>query len=533
VTGSQLNLCLACREVQPDSAGGLARATRDLAQALAQEGHAVHLLTNSSPAELFELPGVSVIPVLAAPASGRFDDPQPDTAPENLLHAAAVYREVRRIHEQDRPVDAVVAPLWRSEGAICALDERFLTIVSCMTSLQTLIEVDPAYRLIDDIEERLGLEREALRQSRFLHGLTEAALIKTISDHELAPEATVVIGRGLCDRGIPARMAGAVDGPVRVLFVGRLEHRKGVDTLLTAARELIESGVEVEFTLAGPNANPSYRDAFEREASGNRRLRERVRFTGQVSDAELMDLYAESDIVCQPSRYESHGIVLLEAMMSARPILTCDVGGIGEVITPGRDALAVAPDDARALAAGLRRLIAEPSLRARLGAAGRETFVARFDAKLAARRLQSFIDTLGELQRAPAGTSSDVGERLEALLDRVLRLDRGAAAQARQELLNPSRAALQRAQLKADNGALRAELEQLAAGADQLRSDLARAAQTIHSQASALTVLNQRNETLRRIEDGGWWRLRSRLLPLLRIAAWLRGQRRRPAARPG
>ena len=123
MTGGTLNLCLACRDVEPDSAGGLARATRELAVALAAGGHEVHLLTSRPPTRVAELPGVFVTPLRAAPATGRFAGAAPDTAPQNLMHAAAVYREVRDIHEHTRPVDAVLAPLWRSEGAVCALDD--------------------------------------------------------------------------------------------------------------------------------------------------------------------------------------------------------------------------------------------------------------------------------------------------------------------------------------------------------------------------------------------------------------------------
>ena len=56
-------------------------------------------------------------------------------------------------------MDAVLAPLWRSEGAICLLDDRFPTVVSCMTSLRTLTEVDDSYQQLEDIEERLSEHR--------------------------------------------------------------------------------------------------------------------------------------------------------------------------------------------------------------------------------------------------------------------------------------------------------------------------------------------------------------------------------------
>ncbi|MEO6859230.1 MAG: glycosyltransferase [Solirubrobacteraceae bacterium] len=437
VTKSNLNLCLACRDVQPNAAGGLSRAMRDLAQALAREGNEVHLLTNRSAAALPDLEGVSVIPLFVPPGSGRFSHAALDTAPQNLMHAAAVYREVSRIHEQTRGVDAVLAPLWRSEGAVCMLDGRFPTIVSCMTSIRTITEVDSSSRLIGDIEERLSLERAALRRCRYLHGLTEAALAKTVNDYSLDPDLSAVIGRGVRDRRGDTRHEVARNGPLRILFVGRIEPRKGVGTLLAAARELIDQHRDVTFTLAGPNVDPGYHQSIADEASRHPRLHDAVRFAGEVSDSELARLYEDSDIVCVPSRYESHGIVLLEAMMFGKPIVTCDAGGIDEVVENAHDALLVPPDDPSALSDGLRRLVSDPGLRSRLGAAGRNAFERRFDAQEVARRMQSFVEEVRSLHSGLAPAPGEVSDRLERLLSEVLSLDSRSASSACEELLDP------------------------------------------------------------------------------------------------
>src|SRR5947209_12683746 len=110
-----MNLCLVCRDVGTDIHGGLSRAMSDLAEALAQAGHSVHLLTDGSPVSAPKLPGVSIERLVVAPTSGPFEGASPETAEHNLLHAAAVYRAVMRIHEDRQRVDAVLAPLWRSE----------------------------------------------------------------------------------------------------------------------------------------------------------------------------------------------------------------------------------------------------------------------------------------------------------------------------------------------------------------------------------------------------------------------------------
>jgi glycogen synthase len=495
-----LNLCLACRDVSAGAPSGLVRATCDLATELADLGHSVTLLTDRDDPQ--RLRGVDVRTVRTGREPLPLRDAEPESAAHNLLYAAAVHAEVRRIHERERPVDAVLAPLWRSEGAVCLLDQRFPTVVSCMTSLQTLVQINGADSFGPDLAHRLALERAALTRSPYLHGLTAAALRKTIDDYQLNPMATAVIGRGLRDRA-PREGAGAranSNGVVRILFVGRLERRKGIDTLLAAAAQLVGVGTLFQLTLAGPESDPEFRASYERDAGGDPQRLAAVQFAGSVSDRELDRLYADADIVCLPSRYESHGVALLEAMMFGKPIVTCDAGGIGEVVQSGRDAVLTPPDDADAVARELMRLTADPGLRSQLGAAAREAFEQRFSVGSVATRMQDFIASAITTRRALSpGASLHV--RLEQLLVEALSLQSAEAGPLADALLEPELA--------------------------QARAELARMAEAVAAQEQALAFLSRRHDTLCRIEQGGWWRLRGRILPLLRLATRVRRRLRR------
>jgi len=441
-----MNLVLACRDVGRGVHGGLPRATCELAQALAQAGHSVRLLTEASSEPVPELPGVSLAQLQVPDAPAPLRVGAPESAPDNIRYAAAVYREVRRVHENVQPVDAVIAPLWRSEGALCILDGRFPTIVSCVTGLRVLTELDDSYRLLPDIEQRLSLERESLARARYLHGLTAAALAKTVRDYELRPDLTGVVGRGLLDRGGAATTRDSGHRPVRVLFVGRIELRKGADVLLDAASELAERRVDVSVTLAGPEHDPRIRATFERAHESNPRVLEAVRFTGALPDSERDRLLAEADLVCLPSRYESHGIALIEAMMFGKAIVTCDSGGIAEVVDAGRNALLTAPDDPVALADAIGRLAHDPVERARLGAAARLTYEQRFSATAAGRGIEQFIE---RVLCAHEPSAADVGVRLAALMRDVFadaHDDYDALAAA---LLDPAAPTLQRLRAEA------------------------------------------------------------------------------------
>ncbi|WP_053754443.1 glycosyltransferase family 4 protein [Streptomyces sp. MMG1533] len=104
-----------------------------------------------------------------------------------------------------------------------------------------------------------------------------------------------------------------------------------------------------------------------------------VEFVKGISDAELVDLVRSAEVACVPSLYEGFSLPAAEAMATGTPLLATTGGAIPEVAgRDGETCLAVPPGDSGALAAGLSRLLSDPELRARLGAAGRERVLARF-----------------------------------------------------------------------------------------------------------------------------------------------------------
>jgi phosphatidylinositol alpha-mannosyltransferase len=160
------------------------------------------------------------------------------------------------------------------------------------------------------------------------------------------------------------------DGRLNILFVGRLEDRKGFRYLLRAYARLKRHLPETRLIVVGAYEEKAKRryEAFVRSAGIDD-----VVFPGAASAEELPRYYRSCDVFCAPSvGSESQGIVLLEAMASGRPIVASDIAGYRGVMTDGREGLLVPPRDVDALAAGLGRLLRAPELRARMGAAGSE-----------------------------------------------------------------------------------------------------------------------------------------------------------------
>jgi glycosyltransferase involved in cell wall biosynthesis len=131
-----------------------------------------------------------------------------------------------------------------------------------------------------------------------------------------------------------------------------------------------------------------------------------VEFTTGISDAELVDLMRGAQVACVPSLYEGFSLPAAEAMAIGTPLVATTGGAIPEVAGPdGETCLAVPPGDAYALAAALGRLLADPPLRRRLGAAGRERVLARFTWQQAA------LGTAQRYREAIDGAARPVGVR--------------------------------------------------------------------------------------------------------------------------
>ena len=158
------------------------------------------------------------------------------------------------------------------------------------------------------------------------------------------------------------------DGKVNILFVGRLEKRKGFGCLLKAYREIKRKNPNVRLLVVGPTGWLRWRYQLVVKCY---RLKD-VIFAGYVPYKELLRYYHTADIFCAPAKgWESFGIVLLEAMAASKPIVASNIEGYAGIVTRDVDGLLVKPGDAKALANALTLLIEDKSLRERMGAQGR------------------------------------------------------------------------------------------------------------------------------------------------------------------
>ena len=97
-------------------------------------------------------------------------------------------------------------------------------------------------------------------------------------------------------------------------------------------------------------------------------------FHGEVDDEVLRGFYAACDLFVAPSRFESFGLIFIEAMMYAKPVIGCRSGGMPEIIVDGETGLLAEAGDTQSLIACMCRLLEDPLLGERLGIAGRQRY---------------------------------------------------------------------------------------------------------------------------------------------------------------
>jgi glycosyltransferase involved in cell wall biosynthesis len=249
-------------------------------------------------------------------------------------------------------------------GVLAARAARRPYVLTLHTSLRHTLVVDSP--VAARLKRRGGpLELWAVRGAAAVIALTPR-VARALEDDGLAPERVHVIPSGVD----AARFAGPHEDPFpdvghpRVVFHGRVQAEKGVHTLVEAAARL---GPGVQVLLVGDGSERARVEARARELG----IADRLRVTGFLPHDRVPAALAHADVAVMPSVSEELGTSMLEALHRGLPLVASRVGGIPEVVRDGESALLVEPGDPAALAAALRRVLADGALAARLAAAGR------------------------------------------------------------------------------------------------------------------------------------------------------------------
>ncbi|RJQ36196.1 MAG: glycosyltransferase family 1 protein [Dehalococcoidia bacterium] len=188
------------------------------------------------------------------------------------------------------------------------------------------------------------------------------------------------------------------DGKLNILFVGRLEKRKGLNYLLAAYRRVKKEMPECRLIVVGPGTR--LRSKYEKTVS-HEDIKDVV-FVGRVNHEELPRYYQTADVFCSPATSrESFGIILLEAMAMGKPVVASNIEGYASVLTGGEEGLLVPPRDIKQLGDSLLTLLTDPAMRRQMGEKGQVT-AARYSWQHVARQVCEYYQKV--LKQASTGS---------------------------------------------------------------------------------------------------------------------------------
>lgn len=287
-------------------------------------------------------------------------------------------------------LEAMVLARHCTRGGVTAIHNHFAMasssvamLASCLSGIPYSFTLHGPADFLDTGRWHLG---EKIAQARFVACISHFCKSQGMlfSDARHWPRLHIVHCGVEPDRYAPTdRPAGH-----EVLFIGRLAAAKGVPVLLEAFAKARARCPEARLTLVGDGPARRALEARSRELG----LSDAVRFTGYLSQDEVAAELARCDLFALPSFAEGVPVVLMEAMASARPVLTTRIAGIPELVEDGVSGRIVAPGDADLFAEAMVDILDSPERAAEMGRAGRQKVMAEFDVRQEAEKLGRLLD---------------------------------------------------------------------------------------------------------------------------------------------
>ncbi|MBI3319355.1 MAG: glycosyltransferase family 4 protein [Candidatus Omnitrophica bacterium] len=391
-----MNVCLVSREYPPETGwGGIGTYTYHLAHGLAEQGHQVHVLAQSLTGDREDVDGTVLVHRMSHKplwVSGQW-------LREwglRIEYSYQVSRALRRL-VATYSIEVIEAPNFSAEGFVVSLRKLAPLVTRLHTHFAETVELNGWDKTLDHSLSCM-LEEAAVLRSDLVTCSTDAHRQRVACEIGMDPVRIERIPLGVPLPVLDGDEPGGIELPhPAVLFVGRLEQRKGVQSLLRAIPQILRKEPATHFFLVGRDTYHDGRTASFESHHGvsfkEMALRQfpqecldRVHFLGYVPPDVLDRYYRACDVFVAPSLYESFGLIYLEAMAHAKPVIGCPVGGVPEIIEDDVTGLLVPPEDPSSLAAAITRLLRDPALRQRMGSQARARVEASFNLALMVTR---------------------------------------------------------------------------------------------------------------------------------------------------
>lgn len=386
-----MNICFISKEYPPETAGGgIGTHVYALSLALAKRGHSIVVLSSTLEAQPSYIMrnGIHLYRIPVPKRFGLFN---------RLIYAIWVRKRFLALIPMHN-IQVVEAPEFDAESV-------FLELFGC--PVPVVVRLHTGTYVLYKMARKLSRDPIAILAIIMEWLAIYKADAITAPTHFMATFCKKTLK--LPDRNIQI-LPNAVDLPngldikkyygkrrARVLYVGRLESRKSPDFLARVIPEILKVFPRTTFTfigedvLQGPGKLSMQRYC---ESLIGTDFMDNVDFLGRRSHEEVEEYLSDSEVFVLPSRFESFGIVYVEAMLHQLPIVACRGSGIEEVIPENVAGFFVGQGDAQALRDAILRLLGSVQLRRKLGKAGREFALSQFIAPLVAEAHEAFYQSL-------------------------------------------------------------------------------------------------------------------------------------------
>lgn len=400
----------------PKPSGGIASYVRDIAKGLAQLGHDIKIIcvdvqyAFKSPTQIVDDEGVAIHFVSKEYCHrsskilennrirGMLGRLLPDTSP--LIPAWNAYRYYAELSISWQP-DIIETFDWMACGFFISLLEKKIPMVFRGGGHAKVIVENNGGAWSNYYEAQHRLERWTARKSTMIVPCSQL-LGQDEINHFQVPQEKIVPVANCADmdlfKSVDVRSARN-DDVIKVVYVGKIETRKGFDLLLEAGRRLHRKYPQIHYYFIGRDC-VDVKDYLDK-ADYEKDYLDNVHFTGLVPRDELQNYLTECDFAVFPSRYEPFGIVAIEAMACGLPVIVSDLGGWREAVTDMVTGTIFRSSDVESLIAAMEKLIlAGPHQRMEMGCMAKKVAKERYSIGAISREMEKiYLKLVSETTR--------------------------------------------------------------------------------------------------------------------------------------
>lgn len=398
--GDGLRLCMFARDHTHREQGGIGRWTNLVAKGLAERGNEVTLIGEMHEDDAHQYCDFTKDGYWAHSIGfhGQEAGREVDCLglPDELANVAKRKRtELLRVMPR-RDFQVLSSPIWDVEGAAVIGQGDLPNVLSLHTSAGLMLASKPEWKEDRHFYENhvlrvINAEVQAIRRADMILANSRAVMqdLTEVYGVDLFEQPHCIVPHGIEDivspEGLLKTRQQDADAPLRILFLGRLETRKGIAHLVPVLRQLLQTRQNVVVDLVGSKVDDVNMAMVQGLLD---EFPDRVTWHGFISDADLDGLMRRSDVFFAPSLYESFGLIFAEAMRYSIPSVGYAVGGVTEVVDSGTDGILAPLEDQKALYQALENLVTDKRLRNKMSKAARISFETKFHYAQMAERLE-------------------------------------------------------------------------------------------------------------------------------------------------